>query len=82
MDPNLVRQTKPKMYNDRMRGSNFRNPQLGCSKAVAAQAVPTNWGGTDPREPVFDAKMVLELAPKQHVQHGIRLQAVYDRIIV
>ena len=40
------------------------------------------WGGTDPREPVFDAKTVLELAPNQQVQHGIRLQAVYDSIIV
>ena len=65
MGPDLVRQINPKTHENRIRGSNFQNPPLDCSKAVAAQAVPTNWGGTDPRQPVFDAKMVLELAPKQ-----------------
>ena len=47
VDPNLVRQLEPKTHKNRIRGSSFRNPQLHCGKAVAAQAALTNWRGTD-----------------------------------
>jgi len=61
MDPNLVRQLEPKTHKNRICGSNFRNPQLHCGKAAAAQAVPTNWRGTDLGQPVFGAKVDLLL---------------------
>ena len=63
MDPNLVRQLEPKTHQNRICGSNFRNPQLHCGKAAAAQAVPTNWRGTDLGQPVFGAKVDLLLGP-------------------
>ena len=61
VDPNLVRQLEPKTHQNRICGSNFRNPQLHCGKAAAAQAVPTNWRGTDLGQPVFGAKVDLLL---------------------
>ena len=65
-DPNSVRQVEPKTHKNRIRGSNFRNLQLHCGKAVAAQAVPTNWRGTDLCQPVFGAKVDL-LFGSQHI---------------
>ena len=54
---------EPKTHKNRICGSNFRNPQLHCGKAAAAQAVPTNWRGTDLGQPVFGAKVDLLLGP-------------------
>jgi len=72
MDPNLVRQLEPKTLKNRICGSNFRNPQLHCGKAAAAQAVPTNWRGTDLGQPVFGAKVDLLLGLNAYVfEHAI-----------
>ena len=61
MDPNLVCQLDLKTHKTQNCGSNFWKPQLRCGKASAAQAVPTNWRGTDLGQPVFGTKVDLFL---------------------